>query len=106
MIQSNRPQIFSITEEPEDPELNRRMALYERNAEWLSEHWTLLADEQYKGRWVAASEGEIFVADDRWEAKRLALEKHPHDVPYTQFVPKEKCMRIYTPRMLRDVSNR
>lgn len=98
MITINKPKIFSITEEPEDPELNRRMALYTRNAEWLSEHWMLLSDEQYKGRWVAASEGEIFASDDAWEAKRLAREKHPQDVPYVRFVPKERYFRIYACR--------
>jgi len=79
------------------------MALYQRNAEWLSEHWMLLQDEQYKGRWVAASEGEIFVADDRWEAERHALDKHPHDVPYTQFVQSEKYFRIYACRRLLEI---
>ena len=87
--------ILAISEGPEDPERNRQMALYRRNAEWISEHWKLLADEQYRGRFVAVSEGEIFVADDRWEALKLARERHPHDEPFTQYIPKERYERIY-----------
>ena len=93
--QSNKPIIFSITEETADPEHNRQMALYRRNAEWISEHWALLNDERYRGHVVAVSQGEIFVADSREEARRLALGKHPDDEPFVKFIPQERYERIY-----------
>lgn len=90
--------IFSITEAPEDPEALRRRALFLRNVEWFSSHWMLFSSEPYRGRYVAVSEGEIFVADDASEAERLAFERHPHDVPYIKLIPKERHLRIYACR--------
>jgi hypothetical protein len=83
-----------ITEEPEDPELNRRLARYRRNGEWMTEHGAPLF-ERYRGQYIAVSEGEVFVSDDAWEARRLAREKHPDDEPFVQYIPREKYERIY-----------
>lgn len=83
-----------ITVEPADPELNRRMEQYVRNAEWLTEHGAPLF-EQFRGQYIAVSEGEVFVADDYWEAERLAKEKHPDDEPLVQYIPRERYERIY-----------
>jgi hypothetical protein len=85
---------LTVTEGPADPEGLRRMACYRRNHEWFGKHAESLF-EQYRGRYVAVSEGEIFVADDHWEAQRLALVKHPEDVPYIELVPREKRIWIY-----------
>lgn len=52
-----------ITGEPEGPEFNRRMAQFRRNGDWLTEHGAPLF-ERYRGRYIAISEGEVFVADD------------------------------------------
>lgn len=83
-----------ITEEPEDPELNRRMVQFRRNGEWLTEHGAFVF-ERYRGRHIAVSKGEVFVADDAWEAQRLAKEKHPDDEPFMQHIPRERIERIY-----------
>jgi hypothetical protein len=83
-----------ITEEPEDPEFNRRMAQFRRNGDWLTEHGAFVF-KQFRGRHIAVSEGEVFVANDAWEAQRLAKEKHPDDVPWMQFIPVDDYDRIY-----------
>jgi len=83
-----------ITEETEDPEINRRMARFRRNGEWLTEHGAPLF-KRYRGRYIAVSEGEVFVADDYWEAERLAKEKHPDDAPSVQYIPQDDYERIY-----------
>jgi hypothetical protein len=83
-----------ITEGPEDPELNRRMEQFRRNGQWLTEHGAPLF-EQHPGKYIAVSEGDVFVSDDAWEAKRLAREKHPDDEPFVQYVPRESYERIY-----------
>jgi hypothetical protein len=91
---------LTLVEEPADPELNRRMVRFQRNGEWLTEHGAPLF-EQCRGRYIAVSEGEVFVADDYWQAKRLAKEKHPDDEPSVQYIPRERCERIYAcPRPL------
>ncbi len=83
-----------ITEGPEDPEFNRRMAQYRRNGEWLTEQGASLL-KQFPGQYLAVSESEVFVAGDAWEAQRLAREKHPDDEPFVQYVPRESYERIY-----------
>jgi len=86
-----------ITEGPEDPELNRRMARFHRNGEWLTEHGAPLF-EQFRGQYIAVSEGEVFVSDDAWEAERLAKEKHPADEPFVQYIPREKNLQLPSSR--------
>lgn len=83
-----------ITEGPADPELWRDFDLYRRNADWLGKHGRSFYD-LYPGQYVAVSQGEVFVSPHAEEAKRLALEKHPDDHPYVQYIFKEKCARIY-----------
>jgi hypothetical protein len=85
---------ITITVEPADPEMLRRTRLYRRNGIWMSEHGSALYD-QYPGQYVAVSEGEVFVSPDAQEAKRLALSKHPEDIPFVIYIPKEKYERIY-----------
>jgi hypothetical protein len=83
-----------ITEEPEDSELAVRMARFRRNGEWLTAHGAYLF-ESFPGKYVAVSEGEVFVASDASEARSLATAKHPDDQPFVQFIPRESLERIY-----------
>ena len=83
-----------ITEGPEDPALNRRMTDYRRNAEWLAEHGVSFF-EPFRGRYIAVSQGEVFVADDPWEAQRLAKARNPDDEPFLQHIALERYERIY-----------
>jgi Family of unknown function (DUF5678) len=85
---------LTMTEEPEDPAFNQRLVKYRHNGEWLTEHGASLF-EQFPGCYVAVSESDVFVADDAWEARRLAKEKHPDDEPFVQYIPKEHYERIY-----------
>lgn len=83
-----------ITEDVKDPELTTRIARFRRNGEWLTAQGGYLF-ESYPGKYVAVSEGEVFVANDASEAARLATEKHPDDQPFVQFIPRESRERIY-----------
>jgi hypothetical protein len=83
-----------ITEGPEEPEFNRQMAQYRRNGEWLTGHGASLF-QKFRGQYIAVSEGEVFVANDAWEAQQLAKKKHPDDEPFVQYIPREKYERIY-----------
>jgi hypothetical protein len=86
-----------LTEEPADPEFNQSLARFRRNGEWLTEHGAPLF-ERFRGQYIAVSEGEVFAANDAWEARRLAKEKHPDDEPFVQYIPRERYERIYASR--------
>lgn len=85
-----------IEELPHDPEFERLLTLGERNVVWFGEHAEELGVfKLYRGRFVGASGGELFVGDSRAEVERLAREKYPDDVPYIRYIPREKLNRIY-----------
>jgi hypothetical protein len=87
---------FIIEEGPPDPEVDRIFELAERNLLWFDQHAIELeVFKRYRGRYVATSEGELFVGDSPEEVERLALEKHPDDVPHIRYIPREKAYRIY-----------
>ena len=83
-----------ISVEPTEPEFLQRAARYRSNGEWLTAHgepWFA----QFPGKFIAVSEGEVFVADDALEARRAATEKHPGDEPFVQYIPRDNLPRIY-----------
>ncbi len=85
-----------IKELPADPELARLFERAHRNLRWFNDHaveWEVF--RRYRGRWIAVSEGELFVGESAEEATRLALARHPDDLPHVQWIPKEKVDRIY-----------
>lgn len=86
----------TITVEPADPEMTRRSRLFRRNGIWMSEHGSALYD-QYPGQYVAVSEGEVFIADERQEAERLAQEKHPDDEPFVSYISPRKSHYVTVP---------
>lgn len=83
-----------ITEEAQDLTFSTLMERFRRNGEWLTEHGAPLF-EKFPGQYLAVSEGEVFVADEASEARRLAMDKHPDDEPFLQYVPRESRERIY-----------
>lgn len=85
---------ITITEEPENPELNRRLAQFRRNGQWLTQHGAPFF-ERFRGQYIAVSEGEIFASSDALGAQGLAKQKHPDDEPFVQYIPQEKYERIY-----------
>ena len=83
-----------ITEEDPDLSFSTLMDRFRRNGEWLTAHGAPLF-ERFPGKYLAISEGEVFVADEASEARRLAMAKHPDDEPFLQYVPRESRERIY-----------
>jgi hypothetical protein len=85
-----------IEELPHDPEFERLFAQAYRNLMWFSDHAQELGVfKKYRGRYVAAAGGELFVADSREEVDRLAREKHPEEMPHIRYILREKSHRIY-----------
>lgn len=78
------------------PELGRLFEQARRNLLWFSENAEKLGVYKlYRGRYVAAAGGELFVADTAEEVRRLACEKYPDDMPHVRYIPREKRYRIY-----------
>ena len=85
-----------VEELAEDPQFTRMFRMARCNMLWFDEHATELGVfKLYRGRFVAASAGELFVGDSREEVERLARQKHPDDVPHIRYIPREKVYRIY-----------
>lgn len=85
-----------IEEMPYDPEFERAFAKAESNRNWFSEHaMELEVFKKYRGRYVAAASGELFVADTAEEIDRLVRDKYPEEVPHVRYILREKCDRIY-----------
>ena len=81
---------------PYDPEFERAFAKAERNRTWFSEHVRELeVFKKYRGHYVAAAGGELFVADTAEEIDRLVRDKYPDEVPHVRYILREKCDRIY-----------
>jgi len=85
-----------IEEEPMTPELARAFESARRNVLWFNDHVDELeVYKRYRGRWVASSGGELFVADTPEEVRRLAREKHPEELEHVRYIQREKLSRIY-----------
>jgi len=85
-----------IEEQEMTPELARLFEQARRNLDWFDEHAEALGVfKLYRGRFVAASGGELFVGESRAEVERLARERHPDEMPHIRYIPREKRYRIY-----------
>ena len=85
-----------IEEHEMTPEIARLFEQARRNLFWFSENAERLeVFKRYRGRYVAAAGGELFVADTPEEVRRLAKEKHPDDMSHVRYIPREKRARIY-----------
>jgi hypothetical protein len=69
-----------------------------RNSDWLVGHWPELLPAA-RGRHIAVSGQQAFVADTPEEAWRMARAAHPDDDgAILQYVPKTTAPRIYANR--------
>jgi len=87
-----------IEELPYDPEFARLSEQGHRNMMWFNDHVEELGIfKHYRGRYVAALEGELLVADTPQEIHRLVREKHPDGlaIAHVRYIPREKMIRIY-----------
>ena len=85
-----------IEEHPMTPEMARMFEKARRNLLWFNEHvQELEVYKRYRGRYVAAASGELFVADTPEEIEHLVREKYPDEMPHVRYIPREKLSRIY-----------
>jgi hypothetical protein len=85
-----------IEEQKMTREMARLFEQAERNLVWFSENAERLGvAEKYRGCYIAAAGGDLFIAETPEEARRLANEKHPDDTPHVRYIFREKRSRIY-----------
>jgi hypothetical protein len=85
-----------IEELPEDPQVTSAFKRATANLLWLNDHaMELEVFKRYRGRFIAASEGDLFVGATREEVEGLARQKHPDDFPHVRYIPLERSYRIY-----------
>src|SRR5207248_1598529 len=51
--------------------------------------------KRYRGKYVGAAGGELFVADTPQEIDRLIKAKYPDEHAHVRYIPREKRDRIY-----------
>ena len=87
---------FVIEEQELSPELNQLFEQARSNLLWFSENAERLGVfNRYRGRFVAAASGELFVGDSRAEVEQLARGKYPAEMPHIRRIPAEKRAWIY-----------
>lgn len=85
-----------IEEEEMTPEWAHAFESARRNVMWFNDHVVELeVYKRYRGKYVAASGGELFVANTPEEVRRLAREKHPDELEHVRYIQREKMSRIY-----------
>jgi hypothetical protein len=89
-------QRVTIEEHEMPPEMARIFEQARRNLFWFSENAERLeVYKRYRGRYVAAAGGELFVADTAEEVESLAHDKYPDEMPHVRYIPRERRYRIY-----------
>lgn len=85
-----------IEERDMPPELGQMFEQARRNLLWFNENAERLdVFNRYRGRYVAAVGGELFVGDSRAEVERLARAKYPDETPHIRRIPAKKRAWIY-----------
>ena len=95
---SGQRQITNDTADDTDPivSANNNAIFFNSNRTGNAQVWRMDLDGSNQIQITRNEPGSpVFVSPDAQEAKRLALEKHPQDVPFVIYIPKEKYERIY-----------
>jgi hypothetical protein len=90
------PQIIEVEYSPEElAGFKAQREQYDRNWEWFKPQIVELGKTIF-GKYVAVSEGELFVADTHREARELATRAHPSDQGrFVYWFPHHRLPRIY-----------
>ena len=88
--------IEEITDSEVEREINRVIDLAGRNRRWFGDHaHESNVFDRYRGRFIAISEGDFFVGSTPEEVERAAQDRHPDNIPFIHYIPKEKAYRVY-----------
>ncbi len=73
------------TEKPNEED-RRRFEADQEDFGWFAEHAEEI-EEQYRGKYIAVVNKQVFAGDSFEEAEQKAKSKHPERDPYVEFVP-------------------
>ena len=95
-MNSDTPKItmYEETDPVENAKVRERLARFDKNWDWVEEN----AAEVYshRGKHICVAGQQLFVGDSALEALAQARAAHPEDdAPFFQYVPQERCPRIY-----------
>ena len=76
-----------IEDQPMPAEMANLFEKAKRNRLWLNEHLEELEIyKRYRGCFVGAAGGELFVADTPEQIEQLVKEKYPDDIPHIRYI--------------------
>jgi hypothetical protein len=76
----------TIEEPPMTPEFKLMFDKARKNLDWFEANCIKLdVFNRYRGKYVASSEGELFVTDTAEKLERMVKEKDPDDLPHVHY---------------------
>ena len=79
--------------EPKNEEEYQRFLADERDSSWFSEHYDEIK-ENYKGKYIAVVNEELFVGETVEEVERQAREKYPSREPLVDYIPYKRKVLV------------
>jgi len=79
--------------EPKNEEEYQRFLADERDSLWFSEHYDEIR-ENYKGKYIAVVNEELFVGETAEEAERQARKKYPSREPLVDYIPYKRKVLV------------
>lgn len=79
--------------EPKNEEEYQRFLADEKDSSWFSEHYDEIK-EDYKGKYVAVVNEELFVGETAEEADRQARHKYPDREPFVDYIPYKRKVLV------------
>jgi hypothetical protein len=97
-VDSQRPviEVFEITDPQELEQARLQRTQYDRNSQWLQEHFEEIYTPATRGKFICISGQEAFIGDTNEDVVARATAAHPDDKGYfTRYVPRQKMTWIY-----------
>ncbi len=79
--------------EPRSEEEYNKFIADERDSSWLSEHYDEIK-ENYKGKYIAIVNAELFVGETAEEAEAQAKKKYPDRDPLVDYIPYKRRVLV------------
>ena len=79
--------------EPKNEEKYQRFLADEKDSSWFSEHYDEIK-ENYKGKYIAVVNEELFAGATAEEAERQARKKYPGREPLVDYIPYKRKVLV------------
>lgn len=99
MIMASHSSPFEMREVTDPVEVAKAKAMraeFDRNSQWLENHFSEVYLPQNRGKFICISGEEAYIADTVQEAIAQGRAAHPQESGwFTRYIPREKIARIY-----------